>query len=113
MVKGVFQEFAKGDNELAQALKAFTVFRKDKGMPLTDVDKEKLLQKLQTFPRETWVAVIRQSIEKDWAGFYPAKAETANFKVSGSPDKWRNNPAYLQAIQDLLKWGKNEEGSTQ
>ena len=107
MVKGIFQKFADGDMELLQALKEFTVFRSNIGLELTDEDKGKLLQKLEKFPREQWVSIIRQSIEKGWASFYPIKQELPNFKVSGDPGKWAKSPAFLQAIQDLL----NEFGS--
>ena len=97
---GVFQDFASNDKELLQALKQFTMYRNDINMPLTDEDKVKLCQKLEKYPREQWVSVVRQSMEKGWAGFYPVKDK--NFKVSSDPDKWAKSPAFLQTIQDLL-----------
>ena len=102
MVMGVFQKFANGDDELAQALKEFTLFRSNINMELTDEDKEKCCRKLEKYPREQWTAIVRQSIEKGWAGLYPLKQESANFKASSDPNKWAKSPAFLQAIQDLL-----------
>lgn len=101
---GVFQDFGSGDKELLQALKEFTIFRKEINMALTDEDKNVLCKKLEAFPREQWVPIIRQSIEKRWARFYPVKeAETGrNFKISTDSAKYASSPSFLKAIRDLL-----------
>lgn len=105
---GIFKDFASEDKELSLALKDFNGFRKKINMPLADEDKEKLLLTLQKFPREQWVAIIRQSIDKQWAGFYPLKEQGKNIKISNDPGKWARSPAFLQAIQDLLEWGNSD-----
>lgn len=67
----IFQEFAAGDSELLDALKEFDSFRKQLKKPLTDRAKSRLVNKLQTFPREDWVAILQKSIDKGWTDVYP------------------------------------------
>ena len=97
MSKGVFQIFAEGDKELTQALREFNDFRNKKKKPMTDQAKTRLCKKLEKFPRDQWIAIIHQSIDKGWTDIYELKAA-----VSASTDKWSNDPAFLQAIQNLL-----------
>lgn len=105
MVKGIFQTFADGDQELLQALREFNEFRQKKKKSLTDEAKRRFCKKLEKYPREQWIDLIHQSIDRGWSGLYNLK-EDKNAPVSGAPDKWANSPAYLQAIQDILKEGK-------
>lgn len=98
---GVFQTFASNDKELLQALKEFNDFRNKKKKPLTDEAKKRFCKKLEKYPREQWIDLIHQSIDKGWTGLYALK-EDRNEPVSGDHSKWTNSPAFLQAIQELL-----------
>ena len=101
MSKGVFQIFADGDQDLLQALREFNEFRNKKKKPMTDEAKRRFCKKLEKYPREQWIDLIHQSIDKGWAGLWDLK-EDKNAPASGSNDKWAKSPAFLQAIQDLL-----------
>ena len=98
---GVFQTFASDDRELLQTLKEFNDFRNRKKKPMTDEAKRRFCRKLEKFPKEQWIAIIHQSIDKGWTDIYALK-EDRNTPVSGDHSKWANSPAFLQAIQDLL-----------
>ena len=105
---GVFQTYASNDKELLQALKEFNDFRNKKKKPMTDEAKRRFCRKLEKFPREQWIDIIRQSIDQGWTDIYPLKetekptlTKSASL-ISGDPNKWANSPAFLQAIQDLL-----------
>lgn len=69
--KRIYEEFAAGDSELLDALKEFDSFRKQLKKPLTDRAKKRLVDKLQTFPREDLVAILQKSIDKGWTDVYP------------------------------------------
>ena len=106
---GVFQTYASNDKELLQTLNEFNDFRNKKKKPMTDEAKRRFCRKLEKFPKEQWIDIIRQSIDQGWTDIYPLKstesstvAKSASFQISGDPDKWANSPAFLQAIQDLL-----------
>lgn len=100
-MKGIFQTFAEGDQALLQALREFNEFRTKKKKPLTDEAKRRFCKKLEKYPKEQWIDLIHQSIDKGWATIYDLK-EDRNAPVSAAPDKWANSPAFLQAIQNLL-----------
>ena len=104
---GVFQTYASNDKELLQALKEFNDFRNKKKKPMTDEAKRRFCRKLEKFPKEQWIDIIRQSIDQGWTDIYPLKeaekptvAKSAS--ISGDPNKWASSPPFLQAIQDLL-----------
>ena len=109
-MRGIFQTFADGDQELLQALREFNEFRNKKKKPLTDEAKKRFCKKLEKYPREQWIELIHQSIDKGWSGLYSLK-DDKNAPVSGSSDKWANSPPFLQAIQDLLKEGKGSHAT--
>ena len=69
--KKILEEFAAGDSELLDALKEFDSFRKQLKKPLTDKAKSRLINKLQTFPKEDWVQILHKSIDKGWTDVYP------------------------------------------
>ena len=60
-----------GIENFRDALKEFDSFRKQLKKPLTDRAKSRLVNKLQTFPREDWVAILQKSIDKGWTDVYP------------------------------------------
>lgn len=105
MVKGIFQTFADGDPELLQALREFNEFRNKKKKPLTDEAKKRFCKKLEKYPREQWIALIHQSIDKGWAGIYDLKEDaatedTGNDKTSLS---WAlNRRPYPQSFIDTV-----------
>lgn len=108
---GVFQTYASNDKELLQTLKEFNDFRNKKKKPMTDEAKRRFCRKLEKFPREQWIDIIRQSIDQGWTDIYPLKkAETVqnansaslNFRISGDPDKWSKSQPFLEAIQEML-----------
>ena len=67
----IYKEFAAGDSELLDALKEFDSFRKKLKKPLTDKAQTRLVNKLQKFPREDWVAILQKSVDKGWTDIYP------------------------------------------
>ena len=69
--KEIYKEFAAGDSELLEALKEFDSFRKKLKKPLTDKAQVRLVNKLQKFPREDWVAILQKSVDKGWTDIYP------------------------------------------
>ena len=86
--KGVFQEFAGDDKELLAALKEFNEMRNLMKKKMTDGAKVRLTKRLQKFPREQWIAIIQQSIDKGWLDIY-------ELKEGGSYDGNRQNkPVY-------------------
>lgn len=95
--RGVFQDFAGEDIELLNALREFNEYRNKKKKPLTDEAKARLCKKLETFPREQWVAIIQQSIDNGWTGLY---------KLSGQQevkaDKYSSETSFTNAIADLM-----------
>lgn len=103
MPKGVFQTFAGENRELSSTLKEFNDFRNKKKKPMTDEAKRRFCRKLEKFPKEQWIDIIRQSIDKGWTDIYELKDTTVKaVPVASDPSKWANSPAFLQAIQDLL-----------
>ena len=67
----IYKEFAAGDSELLDALKEFDSFRKKLKKPLIDKAQTRLVNKLQKFPREDWVAILHKSVDKGWTDIYP------------------------------------------
>ena len=104
MSKGVFQIFASGDENLTQALREFNDFRNKKKKPMTDQAKERLCRKLEKFPREQWIPILHQSIDKGWSDIYELKEPIVehNVQISEIPDKYLNDPIWMQAVQDIV-----------
>ena len=103
----MFQIFAGDDKELSSTLKEFNDFRNKKKKPMTDEAKRRFIRKLEKFPKEQWIDIIRQSIDQGWTDIYPLKEteikqNAKSASISGDPNKWANSPAFLQAIQDIL-----------
>lgn len=102
---GVFQRFAGSDKELAKALKEYNEYRNKKKKPLTDEAKERFCKKLEKFPREQWIDLIRQTIDKGWTDIYELdkpKAEGRNAPVSKDPAKWTGDSKFNAAIAELM-----------
>lgn len=95
--RGVFQEFAGGDKELLKALREFNDFRNAKKKPMTDGAKERLCKRLEAFPKEQWIALLQQSIDKGWIDIYPL-----NGTVEAKADKYAAEASYKNAITELL-----------
>lgn len=76
----VFFEFAKGNENLLEALKEFQKMRTKKKKPLTDRAKKLLctsLEKLSSDP-EIQARIVDQSTERCWDGFYELKENKMN-----------------------------------
>lgn len=74
----IFSQFAVGDDELLSALKDFEKMRTKIKKPMTERAKSLLLGKLQSFPREQWIAILEQSIMHDWQNLYALKEERSS-----------------------------------
>ena len=79
--KKIYEEFACGNSELLEALKEFDSFRKTVKKPLTDKAKERLIRKLQGFPKDEWIGILQQSIDRGWTDIYPLKSNEAKKPV--------------------------------
>ena len=66
-----FAELAGDDADLLQALRDFNDMRTRIKHPLSDRAKALLVSKLQTFPRQEWIAILEQSIFHSWQGVFP------------------------------------------
>lgn len=73
-----FSDFAAGNDDLLSALKDFEKMRTKIKKPMTDRAKALLINKLQTFPREQWIAILEQSIMHDWQNIYALKEASAS-----------------------------------
>ena len=71
----VFADFAGEDAELLEALRSFEEMRKKIKKPLTERAKRMTLEKLQTFPRGQWLAILNQSVFHSWQDLYSLKTE--------------------------------------
>ena len=102
MVKGIFQTFAGEDKDLLQALREFNEFRNKKKKPLTDEAKKRFCKKLEKYPREQWIDLIHQSIDKGWTGLYDLKDESGSGtgKTSSQFSLALNNRPYPQSFID-------------
>lgn len=97
--KGVFQEFAGDDVVLLDALKEYDQHRKLIKHPMTDGAKKRLITRLQNFPREQWVAILHQSIDKGWQDIYELKEGENN-------GTRQNKPVHRNDSQDSGSSGK-------
>ena len=89
-----FAELANGDDNLLQALRDFNDMRTRIKHPLSDRAKTLLVNKLKTFPREDWVAILDQSIFYSWQGIFPLKSE------DGKKSNKRTKSEYTASIDD-------------
>lgn len=85
---GVFENFAKDNNQLLEALKNFEKMRKQMKKPLTDRAKELLIKGLVELEEsgENIIDCINQSILNSWLGVFPVKRgdhSAANKKPDG------------------------------
>jgi len=85
---GVFENFAKDNNQLLEALKNFEKMRKQMKKPLTDRAKELLIKGLVELEEsgENIIDCINQSILNSWLGVFPVKRgdhSAANKKTDG------------------------------
>lgn len=96
--RGIFEEFAGNDKELLETLREFNRYRTKKHKPLTDEAKKRLFKKLEKFPRDQWVAILQQTIDKGWTGLFPLDG-----KVGAVPEKYVESSGFKDAISDLMK----------
>ena len=95
---GVFQSFAQGDKDLLKALREFNDFRNAKKKPMTDGAKQRICARLQKeFPREQWIPILQQSIDKGWTDIYPL-----NGTVETKTDKYTGSASFRNAVTDLM-----------
>ncbi len=97
--KGVFQEFAGDDTELLDALKEYDQHRKLIKHPMTDGAKKRLITRLKKFPREQWVAILYQTIDKGWQDIYELKEGENN-------GTRQNKPVHSNGAQNSGSSGK-------
>lgn len=78
--KNIYEEFARGDSELLDALKEYDAYRKLKKKPLTPEAKKRLLKRLTTMTDDpkTWVKMLYQSIDQGWTDVYELKTDYAS-----------------------------------
>ena len=113
-----FSDFAGENDDLLAALRDFEKMRKSIGKPLTDRAKTMLLNKLQSFPRNEWIAILEQSIFHSWQGIFPLH----NGKVVGKQksavipedpaEKAENNKKTMDQVRRLrerIKGSSKEE----
>lgn len=92
--KDRFAAFAGDDKELLSALRDFADMRNKKKKPLTDKARDRLLAKLEKdFPRDQWVAVLNQSVDKGWADLYPLDRPAPQKKQTAAEYNARPQPA--------------------
>lgn len=82
--KKIYEEFACGNSALLDALKEFDSFRKKVKKPLTDKAKERLVKRLQTFPKEDWIEILHKSIDRGWTDVYPLDSKQPAKQVDRS-----------------------------
>ena len=82
--KKIYEEFAAGNSALLDALKEFDSFRKKVKKPLTDNAKERLVSRLQTFPKEDWIEILHKSIDRGWTDVYPLDSKQPAKQVDRS-----------------------------
>lgn len=75
--KNIYEEFAKGNSDLLDALKEYDAYRKLKKKPLTPSAKERLLKRLTTLTgdQKEWVKILYQSIDQGWTDIYELKTD--------------------------------------
>lgn len=79
----VFEIFADQDPDLLDALKEFDSFRKKMKKPLTEKSKERLINKLKSFPKEDWIPILHKSIDHGWTDIYELKGDS-NESIHGN-----------------------------
>ena len=81
-----FSKFAGEDAALLEALRGFEQMRNAIDKPLTDRAKAMLINKLQTFPKSQWIAILDQSVVFCWQGIFPLKdAPKQQARPTGQP----------------------------
>lgn len=96
--KNIYEEFAKGDSALLDALKEFDSYRKMRKKPLTPKAKERLLKRLTTITDDPalWVKMLYQSIDQGWADIY-------EFRSEAQRTKYKSNMAGMGTVEDRQK----------
>lgn len=81
----IFRDFAQANGEdmaLYEALCEFESMRKKMKKPLEDGTRNRILKKLQKYPRNDWIEVINQSVDHGWLDIYPLKEEKGGKKTN-------------------------------
>lgn len=94
--ESIFEDFAKDNLQLLQALKDFEESRSKNRSKMTERAKRLLLTELQKFNPNDWVAILNQSVLNGWKSVYPLKNESQK-QVASS----------YQPRYDEWNWGNN------
>ena len=94
--ESIFENFAKDNLQLLQALKDFEESRSKNRSKMTERAKRLLLTELQKFNPNDWVAILNQSVLNGWKSVYPLKNESQK-QVASS----------YQPRYDEWNWGNN------
>lgn len=94
--ESIFEDFAKDNRQLLQALKDFEESRSKNRSKMTERAKRLLLTELQKFNPNDWVAILNQSVLNGWKSVYPLKNESQK-QVASS----------YQPRYDEWNWGNN------
>lgn len=85
----IFIDFAKDNEELLDALKAFNEMRTKIKKPMTDRAKTLLCKKLEKeFPPGDWVATLNESVLHGWQSVYPLKTQQQAAQLAAKEVEW-------------------------
>lgn len=98
-----FVDFAQDNVELLEALKDFEQMRKQIKKPLTDKAKKMVCDKLSTFPREQWVAILNQSTMNCWQGLFDLRNVNNNQPSKPKPDM-SYLPEDFEGQEGVVQW---------
>ena len=86
----IFEDFAKDNLQLLQALKDFEESRNKNRSKMTDRAKKLLISELKKFNPNDWIAIINQSVLNGWKSVYPLKNENQQATTGYQPryDEW-------------------------
>ena len=73
--KSAWTRLCEEDAELGKALRSFAEMRQKMRRPLTERAKDGILKELEKYPRQDWIALVDQSINKGWQSIYPLHGE--------------------------------------
>ena len=92
-----FAVFAGDDAVLLAALRDFARMRRSVKRPLTEEAAKRMLAKLKNFPREDWVQILNNSVDKCWLGIFPLKDEDQASQQRTAMDDLRELHAMFEA----------------
>lgn len=95
-----FAELAGDDAELLQALRDFNDMRTRIKHPLSDRAKALLVNKLKTFPRQDWIAILDQSIFHGWQGIFPLEKDRQAKNASKAAESLHDSYRMMEAWAD-------------